>query len=103
MHTQCDASLTFPSTPSPMSAAERSAGVDILRGFAIFGILLENMLFFGGRLSQWELDTPWWPGMADRVVVGAIRWLEEGKFYSLFALLFGFGVAAQMPRLRPAG
>lgn len=90
-------------TPQPVAAGERLAVIDILRGFAIFGILLENMLFFAGPIYQWQMVPPLWNDPADRIVVLIIRWLEEGKFYSLFAFLFGLGVALQTERVAGLG
>ena len=97
-----DKQSTEPFT-APLAADQRVASIDILRGFAIFGILVENMLFFGGPLSQWHLPEPWWPAPLDQAVNFAIRWLEEGKFYGLFSFVFGLGVALQIRRVENTG
>jgi len=89
--------------PGPIAPAERIATIDILRGVAIFGILVENMLFFGGPISLWQLTEPWWPAPADQVVNAAVHWLEKGKFYALFSFLFGLGVTLQMQRVGASG
>lgn len=78
--------------------------IDALRGFALFGILLANILYWSG-----------WSFMdgAQRLAVaspGAIAWqhflhnlLIDGKFYTLFSLLFGIGFALQLLRLESRG
>lgn len=87
----------------PLTPSERIAWIDVLRGLAIFGILLENMLFFGGPSNLLQMDQPWWSSPIDRIVVWAIQWLEQGKFYSLFSFLFGLGMALQMQRIEAHG
>lgn len=82
----------------PVATEQRLEIVDVLRGLAILGILLENILFYGGPANQWQLEPPLWPGPADQLVVWGLQWLEQGKFFSLFALLFGFGMAMQAAR-----
>jgi uncharacterized protein len=85
-------------------AADRLAVVDGLRGLALFGILLANILYWSG----WSLMTD-----AQRVLhagAAAAEWqwrfhhlLVDGKFYTLFSLLFGAGFALQLERLAQRG
>lgn len=84
----------------PTAPSERIATIDVLRGVAMLGILLENILFFSGPFQQWDMQTPPWPGALDQFVVGIIQWLEQGKMYCLYALLFGFGLAPHVGRER---
>jgi uncharacterized protein len=80
---------TTPTTPMPTPERERIPTLDILRGFALFGILLVNMEDFSslpGLAAAWT-DTP------DRVVAWLLRFLAEGKFRAVFAFLFGLGFA----------
>jgi len=87
-----------PQRAEPVRADERVEFVDILRGFAVFGILVANMYGFAG-LSR---DPGDWSGI-DRVIVLLTRFLIEAKFYSLFSLLFGWGMAVQMLRAEARG
>jgi uncharacterized protein len=83
---------------------DRLAAVDALRGLALFGILLANVLYWSG----WGLMTD-----AQRVALAgpdAAEWqwrfhhlLVDGKFYTLFSLLFGAGFALQLERLARRG
>jgi uncharacterized protein len=78
----------------PTKPSERVEFVDILRGFAVFGILVANMAAYSGRST----DPANWTEWLDITIVNAIRFLIEAKFYSLFSFLFGWGMAVQMIR-----
>jgi uncharacterized protein len=84
---------------APVAPGERIPELDILRGFALFGILLVNMAIFRYTVYTFllpELDP--WTGAADRVVKWLIRFFAEGKFNSLFSFLFGLGLTIQLSR-----
>ncbi|MBI4634772.1 MAG: DUF418 domain-containing protein [Candidatus Rokubacteria bacterium] len=88
----------------PIPPRERIDLLDVLRGGAVFGILLVNMAYFSMPIYLADTDVlRWWTGGADRAAVRVIRLLFEGKFYLLFSFLFGVGMAMQMARARPAG
>lgn len=88
---------------SPISLNERIEVIDVLRGFAIFGILLVNMAFYSAPVYLYVTNLEWWPGILDRIASWLIRFFAEGKFYSLFSLMFGFGLAIQMGRAETRG
>jgi uncharacterized protein len=86
-------------TLQPTSLSERHRLLDVLRGFALLGVLLANMashsgFFFLVGKSKEAL------GMteADHMVEWLEHFLIDGKFYSLFSMLFGIGFALQMKR-----
>ena len=83
---------------SPTSEAERIKIVDIVRGFAVFGILVVNMAWFNSPVYLYVMDVHWWTGTADRITTWFIRFFAEGKFYSLFSFLFGLGLTLQVTR-----
>ncbi len=93
----------IPPASSPIPPTERIDVIDILRGFAIFGILLVNMELFTTPIYQAGMAYRLWPGWADRAADGLIRFLAEGKFYTLFSFLFGFGLSVQMGRAQARG
>ncbi len=86
---------------APIAPGERIEGVDILRGFAVFGILLVNMESFGWPFFLAGLRD--WDTVPDRLTDWLIQFLAEGKFYPLFSFLFGFGMAVQMVRSEARG
>jgi uncharacterized membrane protein YeiB len=90
-------------TLAPISASTRIDAMDILRGIAIIGILFMNIEWYDGRSIN---DI----GSFDRSLTGIdhavgwlIRCLVAGKFYKLFALLFGMGFAVMLIRAREVG
>jgi uncharacterized protein len=90
-------------TVVPTSATERHQVLDALRGFALFGIFLANIRFFSG----WEFLGPEQRGALAGEFYGLIDFLHlavvNGKFYTLFAFLFGLGFALQLQRLEGRG
>ena len=70
---------------------------------AILGILLINMQLFFSPMSLMMLGRDWWPGLADQVVKVLLQFFAQGKFYTLFSLLFGLGMAIQMQRAEARG
>jgi uncharacterized protein len=87
----------------PVQQAERIKIVDVLRGFALFGILFVNMAIFShpyqSILLPMDPATPWY----DQVAMWLIHFLGEGKFYSMFSLLFGLGLVLLMDRIEARG
>ncbi len=85
-------------------ASDRIDEIDALRGLALFGILFANILYWSG----WGLVTD-----SERAAMAGPQmqmWqyrfhhmLIDGKFYSLFSLLFGAGFALQLDRLTRRG
>jgi uncharacterized protein len=85
----------------PVRPPERLATLDILRGFALLGILLINIIGF---------KAPWGPPgfghsgpLADRLVLRAVILLVESKFFTLFSFLFGLGFSIQLLGARAKG
>lgn len=81
----------------PVQENERIETIDVLRGFALFGILLVNIGFFAFPLSE-----PFYLAPEASSLDETLHWLTallaQGKFYPLFSLLFGMGFALQMDR-----
>ena len=82
----------------PTAPQERIATLDVLRGFALGGILLMNMESFVGPVFQ--ANTGMDPGLAgaDRIADGLVYFFIQGKFFTLFSLLFGMGFAMMAQR-----
>lgn len=89
--------------PAPISAAERIVEIDILRGFALFGILLVNMLTFSDNFYEYIMLRDPVGSVIDQAAVYFIKFFGEAKFFSLFSFLFGFGLVIQMWRAEARG
>ncbi len=81
---------------------KRIEELDVLRGVALCGIFLVNMVDFSG--SALRAGTFAARGSAiDQVVDLAIACFALTKFYLLFSFLFGVGFAVQMQRMEESG
>jgi len=80
----------------PVEGTARYVVLDLVRGFALFGILLVNLLYFF-RVSLFDhiLRPHSHPGWANNAIDDFVaRWIEF-KAFDLFSLTFGIGVAVQ--------
>src|SRR5690242_12045979 len=84
--------MTNPSVSASRAPAQRLESLDLLRGFALCGILLVNIISMGGIWEAYvpqtapSLDNPDW-----------MAWLVQhvflqGSMRGLFTLLFGAGM-----------
>jgi uncharacterized protein len=87
---------------TPAAPRERLAVLDVLRGFALLGVLLGNTFrlysgYFAGGLQGYE------PSKPDIVSAWFIELLVQSKAQTLLTFLFGFGFAAQLIRAQDRG
>ena len=89
---------------APTRAAERIEALDVLRGFALLGILLLNILGMGMHSAAY-----FYPGMGatgqpavalDFLVFGTTDLFFEGAMRALFSMLFGAGIVLFTTGLR---
>src|SRR4051812_20514415 len=87
-------------TPSPPSSApavpvaERIHAIDVVRGAALAGVLLANLLLaFRVPVSRGYLPPEAGQGLLDRFADGFVTYAIQGKAITLFSVLFGVGVA----------
>jgi len=77
----------------PISTQERLKTLDVLRGAALLGILLMNILVFGLPLSAYANPNIWGGNDAINLWTLAIHWIFfEGKMRALFSIMFGAGI-----------
>tara|TARA_R110000744_G_scaffold60565_4_gene125444 strand:+ start:429 stop:2030 length:1602 start_codon:yes stop_codon:yes gene_type:complete len=88
-------------TLAPITISERIDAMDILRGLALVGILLMNIEWFNRALVSLGSQDTSLTGL-NHAVGWLIRCFVEGKFYKLFALLFGMGFAVMLIRAKAA-
>ncbi len=86
----------------PISSQERIELLDVLRGMAIGGILIGNMQWFSNYGMMPETLAAQ-ATIIDKIANFFVHFLVEGKFYSIFSFLFGFGFALQMTRAEERG
>jgi len=68
---------------------QRDSAPDVLRGFALLGILVVNIQFMGLNSDQGARGE-WTQGFANGSATFLIAALFAGKFYLLFSFLFGY-------------
>ncbi|MEU3892002.1 DUF418 domain-containing protein [Streptomyces sp. NPDC029041] len=83
------------------AGAPRVGELDVLRGFALFGILVVNALLMAGPATVFG-GGPGAPA-PDRVAGWLVTALVTAKFYVLFSFLFGYGFVLQARAARRAG
>ncbi len=88
----------------PTNIPERLEYLDVLRGLAIFGILFVNMMYYAHPYVYYQIigGVPW-DNTIDRVTELGIRFIAEGKFITMLAMLFGIGMVIQMERAESKG
>ncbi len=89
----------------PTAEGEREPILDVLRGFALLGILVINIAVMRGadlyRLLSGQGVEP--SEGLDRVVGALASWLFAGKFIASFAVLFGVGAGLMASRALARG
>ena len=90
---------------SPTAPGDRIESIDAIRGMALFGVLIVNLVTaFRVSIFQQFVGTP--PSaidFPDAAVERIVALGFEEKAFSLFALLFGAGLAMQFDRLSALG
>jgi uncharacterized protein len=89
---------------APTKQVERSEILDVIRGFALLGVVVINWSYAGvfDHLTFAERQALPTSGV-DRVVQMLDLMLFESKFYAIFAVLFGLGFALQLGRAASRG
>ncbi|MFQ5654088.1 MAG: DUF418 domain-containing protein [Planctomycetota bacterium] len=84
---------------APVAEDDRIHSIDILRGFALFGVLLMNMQAFAMLLSAYMNPTSY----GDQSSVNYFLWclnhvFADAKFITIFSMLFGAGIVLMTER-----
>ena len=76
----------------PVAARDRILSLDVLRGFAMVGVLVAYCV--------WNLGTApedsW--SQLDKALDQFLSFVIDGKFYTILAFLFGLGFSLQLQR-----
>ena len=84
------------STFGPLEPERRIEAIDMLRGFALFGVLAVNMANFG-------VPVVLSPALLDQTAYAVMHFFFETKSWRLFSFLFGLGFSLQLLRAESRG
>ena len=87
------------SPTGPLPVTERIPTLDIVRGFALLGILIMNMPGFSTSFFAGADGSHVWTDPLNLHAEQLIDMLFSGKFNSMFSLLFGIGFTIQLGRM----
>jgi uncharacterized protein len=91
-------------SPQPVAEKERIVSIDVLRGFAVLGILLMNIQYFSMIGAAYFNPTVYGDLHGANFLVWLLsRLLADGKFVSIFCMLFGAGIVLMTGRAEAAG
>lgn len=92
-------------TLEPVQPNQRLRELDVLRGFAIFGILMVNIAFFAAPMGYAVMpgEMPGGMTIGAKAAYSIMRGLFELKFVGLFSMMFGMGMVIQFHRAQRAG
>ncbi|WP_313918331.1 DUF418 domain-containing protein [Tahibacter sp.] len=91
-----------PAPAAQVSTDQRVDAMDVLRGFALIGVLWMNIEWFNRPVAELPRMDVTISG-ADYAVAWFVKIFVEGKFYRLFSLLFGMGFALMLIRAEARG
>jgi uncharacterized protein len=90
--------------PRPVADSERIEALDVLRGFAVLGILTMNIGSFSMPAAAYFNPTAWGDlGGLNGLIWGATHLLADLKFMALFSMLFGAGIVLMNERSASRG
>jgi uncharacterized protein len=95
--------MTETAIVAPTAASERIGEVDVIRGFALFGVLWMNFVFHAETAIPAKVIAALPTAAIDKWIEPLGAWLAEGKAQCLFSLLFGFGFAILSERAEARG
>ncbi len=100
MYNDMQATIATPMAPTVPEA--RIEALDVVRGFALLGIFLMNIEFFNRSMHGIGEGMPlgltganWWASWF-------VSYFVQGKFWTIFSLLFGMGFAVMLTRAERA-
>lgn len=96
--------MNMPAAATPILQKERIDILDVLRGLALLGVLIDNLFEFTGwgfSSEKQHMLLKTWP--ADGIIAMLEQIFINGKFYSLFSLLFGIGFSIIIIRNKQRG
>ncbi|MFD2829045.1 DUF418 domain-containing protein [Corticicoccus populi] len=91
----------------PVSFKDRVHEIDGIRGFALLGILMMNIMSFASPMMQYSIEgrenTLFTSTAADEGVIMFINTFVTANFYTMFSFLFGLGFYIFLTRANEKG
>ncbi|HET9909240.1 MAG TPA: DUF418 domain-containing protein [Anaerolineales bacterium] len=88
---------------APSKPKDRILDIDILRGFALFGVILVNIFYFHVPAPYFSAYYEQFHDPLNRGVFYILNWFFTGKFYPIFSFLFGLGFSIQFLSAKQKG
>ncbi len=87
---------------NPVQGSERIAALDVVRGFALIGILLMNIEYFNRPTADIGVGMQQGLSGANYWFSWFVQYFVVGKFWTIFSLLFGMGFGVMLMRAETA-
>jgi uncharacterized protein len=87
----------------PTAVTQRIRTLDVLRGFAIFGIFMVNVEIMNCVFKNADSFGAQWTGSIDAVAIRIQQLFFYTKFFPIFSLLFGIGISIQFLNMERKG
>ncbi len=87
----------------PLPAAQRIEALDVVRGFALLGIFLMNIEWFSRPFTSFGEGMPRGLTGLNWLASWFIAYFVQGKFWTIFSLVFGMGFAVMLLRAEQTG
>jgi len=81
---------------APVATNQRIEALDVVRGFALIGIFLMNIEFFNRTFGSFNEGMLRGLTGLDWLASWLVNYLVQGKFWTIFSLLFGMGFAVML-------
>ena len=88
---------------TPVAENQRIEALDVVRGFALLGIFLMNIEWFNRTFASFDEGMPRGLTGINWFASWFVAYFVQGKFWTIFSLLFGMGFAVMMVRAEQAG
>lgn len=91
--------IRFTAMQQPLLKDSRIEIIDILRGFALLGIVMVHFTeqYYAGQPPEVHADMIA-KNLADQITLGVIGFLIQGKFFMIFSFLFGLSFFIQLDK-----
>jgi len=83
---------------APIASNERIQALDVVRGFALIGIFLMNVEYFNRAMTTMGQGMPKNLHGLDWIASWFVSYFVQGKFWTIFSMLFGMGFAVMLTR-----